>query len=243
MFFWFINLNNNGMGLKVCYNHRVLNNTWRLLVLTHHWATLLFLNTNVFKITWNYTNMLGSVTTNNNSNILLRLLWFLLLNDQLIKIPDIPWHPTTAKKPSAKKSLCLFTNILHVKNKTAIRQVGTAKSKHKVIKVGTTPLVLKPNLKVNSGINNKINKSLYNWIINHLQVLQSTIFGDCLKVNIYGHSIIQIVSNVLLQMSAREIHNSLFSDPVYVGIKEARDLDNNTIISDSKLSSLLSPQL
>ena len=29
--------------------------------------------------------------------------------------------PTQVKKASAKKSLCLFTNILEVKNKTAIR--------------------------------------------------------------------------------------------------------------------------
>ena len=30
------------------------------------------------------------------------------------------------KKQSARKSLCLFTNILYVNNKTATRQVGDA---------------------------------------------------------------------------------------------------------------------
>ena len=42
-----------------------------------------------------------------------------------------PMTPTPVKKPSARKSLCLFTNILYVKNKTAIRRVGAAKSNHK----------------------------------------------------------------------------------------------------------------
>ena len=46
--------------------------------------------------------------------------------------------PTQVKKPSARKSLCFFTNILYAKNKAAIRRVGAAKSKCKAIKLGTT---------------------------------------------------------------------------------------------------------
>ena len=34
---------------------------------------------------------------------------------------------TLVKKPNARKSLCLFTNILDVKKKTGIRQFGDAK--------------------------------------------------------------------------------------------------------------------
>ena len=49
-----------------------------------------------------------------------------------------PMTPRALKKPSAIKSLCLFTNILYVKNKTAISQVGSAKSKRKGVKEGTT---------------------------------------------------------------------------------------------------------
>ena len=45
--------------------------------------------------------------------------------------------PTQAKKPSARKSLCLFTKISRHK-KTAIRQVGYVKSKRKVLKPVTT---------------------------------------------------------------------------------------------------------
>ena len=41
--------------------------------------------------------------------------------------PRSPMTPTPVKKPSARKSLCLFTNILYVKKKNAIRQVGASK--------------------------------------------------------------------------------------------------------------------
>ena len=38
------------------------------------------------------------------------------------------------KKPSARKSLCLFTNVLDANKNTAHRRVGAAKSKRKEIK-------------------------------------------------------------------------------------------------------------
>ena len=45
--------------------------------------------------------------------------------------PIFPMTSTPVKKPSTRKSLCLFTNILDVKKKTTTRQVGSAKSKRK----------------------------------------------------------------------------------------------------------------
>ena len=53
------------------------------------------------------------------------------------------------KKPSARKSLCLFNKILDVK-KNATRQVRADKPKRKAIKFRTTPWALKPKQKVNS---------------------------------------------------------------------------------------------
>ena len=78
--------------------------------------------------------------------------------------------------------------------------------------------------------------------MHHPQVLQSPIFNYCLKVNIYGHTETQLVPKLLLQFSVRELHKSLVSDPVYYGLKEARDAQNNIIISDSTLRLLLPPQ-
>ena len=53
--------------------------------------------------------------------------------------PGLPMNQTTVKKPSARKSLCLFTNIFDVKDKTAKRCVGAAESKLRAIKVGNSP--------------------------------------------------------------------------------------------------------
>ena len=61
--------------------------------------------------------------------------------------------PTPVKKPSARKSLCIFTNILDVKKKTSTRRVGAAKYKRKAIKCGTTSWALKKKKKWNSKIN------------------------------------------------------------------------------------------
>ena len=61
--------------------------------------------------------------------------------------PISPMTSTPVNKTSARKSLCLFTNILDVKNKNATCRVGASKSKRKAIKYGTTPWALKKTKK------------------------------------------------------------------------------------------------
>ena len=63
-----------------------------------------------------------------------------------------PMTSTPVNKPRARKSLCLFTNILDVKKETATRQVGADKYNRKAIKCGTTPWELKQKRKWNSKI-------------------------------------------------------------------------------------------
>ena len=119
-------------------------------------------------------------------------------------IPRYPMAPTPVNNPSARKSLCLFTNILDVKKKLATtRQVRAAKSKRKAIKSGTKPWALKPKRNVDSKINDQIKKSLYNWIMHHPKVVQSPIFNDFLKVKIDGHTEPQLVPKLLLQVSVK----------------------------------------
>ena len=77
----------------------------------------------------------------------------------------------------------------------------------------------------------------------HPQVVQSPIFNDFLKVKFDGNTEPQLVPKFLFQVSVRELHNSLVSDPDDGGLKEERDADNNIIISDSTLCSLFPPQL
>ena len=94
-----------------------------------------------------------------------------------------------------------------------------------------------------SKINEKIKKSLYNWITHHPQVLQSPIANDCLKVKIDDYTKPQLVPEFLLQVSVRELHNNIVSSTKYSGPKEARDEYDNIIISNSTLRSLLPQQL
>ena len=54
---------------------------------------------------------------------------------------------------------------------------------------------------------------------------------------------LHLFQRLLLQVSVRELHNSLVSDPNDGGIKDARDEYGKIIISDSTLRSLLPPQL
>ena len=53
----------------------------------------------------------------------------------------------------------------------------------------------------------------------------------------------QLVPKLLLQVSVRELHNNLVSATIDGGIKESIDEDDNIIISDATLRSLLPPQL
>ena len=50
--------------------------------------------------------------------------------------PNMHMPPSPSKKPSARKSLVLFTNILNVKPKTAKHRFVAAKSRRKAMKVG-----------------------------------------------------------------------------------------------------------
>ena len=53
----------------------------------------------------------------------------------------------------------------------------------------------------------------------------------------------KLFPKLLLEVFVREMHNILVSDPNDGGIRDAKDEDDNIIISDSTLRPLLSPQL
>ena len=84
---------------------------------------------------------------------------------------------------------------------------------------------------------------MHAWITRHPQVVQSPILNYCLKVMFDDQTEPQLVPTLLLHVSVRELYNSLVIDPTDGGLKDARDEDDNIIISDSTLRSLLPPQL
>ena len=53
----------------------------------------------------------------------------------------------------------------------------------------------------------------------------------------------QLFPKLLLQVSVRELHNSLVIDPNDGGLKDARDEDGKIIISDLTLRALLPPTI
>ena len=100
------------------------------------------------------------------------LLWVLNPEEFTDDIHNVPMTSTPVKKQSARKSLCLFTNILDVKNKTEKRRVGAAKSKRKAIKAGNSLWNKGKKRKGHSKINDQIKHNLYAWIKSHPQVVQ-----------------------------------------------------------------------
>ena len=111
------------------------------------------------------------------------------------------------------------------------------------MKVGNSLWTNKIKRKGNSKINQQIKCNMYTWITHHTQFVQSPISKYCLKVLLDDQTEPQLFPKFLLHLSIRELHNSLVSDPNYVGLKDARDEDGKIIISGSKLHSLLPPQL
>ena len=154
----------------------------------------------------------------------------------------MPLTSTPVNKPSVRKSLCLFTNILDVKPKTAKLRIVAEESKHRATKVGTSHWTKKIKRKGHSKINEQIKINMYAWITRHPQVFQSPVSNDCIKVMFDDQTEPQLVTKVLLQVSVRELHNSLVSDTNDGGIKYSRDEYDNIITSDSTLRSLLLPQ-
>ena len=101
---------------------------------------------------------------------------------------------------------------------------------------------MKQKRKGNLKFSEEISKSSHNWIIHHPQVLQSPIANDCMKVKIDGYTEPQLVPKLLLQVSVRELHNNLVSDKKCGGLKKETYEEDNILISDSTLRSLLPPK-
>ena len=146
------------------------------------------------------------------------------------------------KKFCIRKSFHLFIEVFDVKKKTTGLRVGAAESKLKAIIAGSMLWSSITKRKVNTKINEQVNKCLYNWILQHPQILQYPITNDFVKVSIDGHYEPQVLTDLLLQVSVWELHNSMVSPQEEGGLKEAIFAENNIIISDSTLQSFLTPQ-
>ena len=114
--------------------------------------------------------------------------------------PNVPMTSALLKKPSARKPLCLFTNILNVKPKTEKHRIVASKYKHIAMKVGTSQWTKKKR-KGHSKNNQQIKSNLYTWITRHTQVVQSPISNYFLKAMFDDQTEPQLVPKLLLQVS------------------------------------------
>ena len=89
------------------------------------------------------------------------------------------------------------------------------------MKVDTRQWTNKIKRKGHSNINDQIKRNLYAWITRHPKVVQSPISNDCLKVMFDDQKEPKLVPKLLLQVSVRELHNILVSDPNDGGLKHA----------------------
>ena len=108
---------------------------------------------------------------------------------------------------------------MDVQPKTEKRPFVAAKSKRKSVKVCNSLWTKKTKRKGHSKINEQIKRNIYTLITRHPQVVQSPISNDCLKVVLYDQTEPQLVPKNLLQVSVRELHNSLVIDPNDGGLK------------------------
>ena len=114
-------------------------------------------------------------------------------------IPISPGPSVTVKNTIARISLRLFTELFYVKNKTSILRVGADKSKRKAIRSGIMFWQSITNRRGHTKISEQIKKSLYNFILQNPEVVQSPISNDCLKLSNDSTYEPQLVPKLLLK--------------------------------------------
>ena len=70
-----------------------------------------------------------------------------------------------------------------------------------------------PKQRVHTQINAQVKQPMYNWVLYYIQVVQSPISNDFLKVSIYGNTEKQVIPELLLQVSVRELHDRMVNLP------------------------------
>ena len=117
------------------------------------------------------------------------------------------------KTCGGRKSLHLFSEVFDIKREISVIQVGGAKSKRKEIRAGSMLCSRNTMSKGQKNIIEQVHKYLYNWILQHLEIVLSTVANDFIKVYIDGYLEPQLVSKLLLQVYVRELYNSMVSPP------------------------------
>ena len=101
---------------------------------------------------------------------------------------------------------------------------------------------MKKNKSGYSKVSPSLRKKVVDWILKHPNVVQSPICNDKVFVKNRSTGEKEKVTKLLLECSVRELHNDLISPPP-TGLKEAVGPNGDTLISDTRLCSLLPENL
>ena len=152
-----------------------------------------------------------------------------------------PYVPV--KQPSTRKFIRQISETLDVKPRTGFWRLCAAKSERKEIRSGRMLWFSIPKWHRHTKINECIKIYLYKWILHYHQFVHYPRANDCLKVYIDVKAGTQLVPDLLLEASVREIHNSMYIPPEEGGLKESRDPEDNIIIGNSTLRNIKKTQL
>ena len=212
-----------------------------------YWYWLIIINrvfswTQMYKQHQNiYINMQVKVMINKTSRIVYKLLYYILQRYSQITFLMCICHQHQSRN-QVLVNQCVYSQtywMLDLKQKKIVLWLQNPDANPWKLVITFGP----KKRKRHSKINKQIKRNVFTWITRHPQVFQSPISNECLKVMFDDETEPQIVPKLLFQVSVRELHNRLVSDPNDGGLKDARDEDGNIIISNSTLRLLLPPQL
>jgi hypothetical protein len=152
--------------------------------------------------------------------------------------------PVSNEKTKAP-SLARRSAMLGIPTTTARRLIYRASVKRKRLinqEQGVSWAVTKKR-KGYSKITVEIREKLHHWIMNHPHVIDSPISNDTVLILNPDTNLKERVGKLLCEVSIRELHNDLIEEEVNGGLKEARGVSGEVIISDSALRYLLPVQM
>jgi hypothetical protein len=156
------------------------------------------------------------------------------------------YSPETEAKGAPKKIARI--EALGLSRSTGYRLLKTAHEKRLSIRQirQTVVDISWSNVRKRKGytkVDANVRKKLSEWILNHHMIVASPNSCDTLLIRDPDNPRIKTrTSKLYLQISMRELHNDLLSDPP-LGLPEARDADGEPVISDTALRALLPPQV
>ena len=98
-----------------------------------------------------------------------------------------------------------------------------------------------------SKLKPEVRQAVYDWVVNHENVIHSLIFNDTLLLELTGSTLPKRrIGKLLLEIPVRDLHNHLVSPLEEGGLPQARNKDGIVMVSNTALRRIIKediPQL